>query len=53
LIAIVVVAEPVVAIFDEAGIFPCLEAIIARMTNITTNLARHVRIHDFGGFHVG
>jgi hypothetical protein len=54
LIVVVVVAEPVVvAIVDEASFFPCFEAIIARMTDITANLARHVCIHDLGGFHVG
>jgi hypothetical protein len=54
LIAIVVVAEPVgVAIVDEAGYSPCFETIISRMTNITTNLARHVRVHNLGSFHVG
>jgi hypothetical protein len=53
LIVIVVVVEPVVvAIVDELCFFPCLETIIARMTNITTNLACHVRVHDFGSFHV-
>jgi hypothetical protein len=53
LIAIVVVVEPVVvAIVDEAGFFPCFETIIAQITNITANLARHVRVHDLGGFHV-
>jgi hypothetical protein len=54
LIAIVVVAEPVVlAIVDEAGFFPCFKAIVARMTDITANFARHVCVHDLGGFHVG
>jgi hypothetical protein len=54
LIVEVVVAEPVVvAIVDEAGFFPCFEAIIARMTHITANFARHVCVHDLGGFHVG
>jgi hypothetical protein len=53
LIVEVVVAEPVVvAIVDEVGFFPYFEAIISRMTNIAANLARHVRVHDFGGFHV-
>jgi hypothetical protein len=53
LIVEVVVAEPViVAIVDEVGFFPCFEAIIARMTNITANLARHVRVHNLSGFHV-
>jgi hypothetical protein len=53
LIAVVVVAEPVgVAIVDEVGFFPCIETIIARMTDITTILARLVRIHAFGSFHV-
>jgi hypothetical protein len=53
LIVVVVVAEPVVvAIVDEVGLFPCFEAVIARMTNITANLARHVCVHDLGGFHV-
>jgi hypothetical protein len=53
LIVEVVVAEPVViAIIDEAGFFPCLETIIARMSHITANLARHVRIHNLGGFYV-
>jgi hypothetical protein len=43
LIVVVVVAEPVViAIVDEAGFFPCFKAIIARMTHITANFARHV-----------
>jgi hypothetical protein len=54
LIVVVVVAEPVVvSIVDEAGFFPCFEAIISRMTNITANLARHVCVHDLGSFHVG
>jgi hypothetical protein len=54
LIAIVFVAEPVVvAIVDEAGFFPCSEAIIARMTDITANFARHVCVHDLSGFHDG
>jgi hypothetical protein len=44
--------EVVVAIVDEASFFPCLETIIARMSHITANLARHVRIHNLGGFHV-
>jgi hypothetical protein len=53
LIVEVVVAEPVgVAIVDEAGFFPCFETIIARMSHVTANLARHVRVHDLGGFHV-
>jgi hypothetical protein len=53
LIVVVVVAESVVvAIVDEVGFFPCFEAVIARMTNITANLARHVCVHDLGGFHV-
>jgi hypothetical protein len=53
LIVVVVVAEPVVvAIVDEVGFFPCLEAIIAQMTNITANLTHHVRVHNLGGFHV-
>jgi hypothetical protein len=53
LIAVVVVAEPVgIAIVDEVGFFPCLETIIARMTDITTILTRLVRIHAFGSFHV-
>jgi hypothetical protein len=53
LIVVVVVAEPVgVAIVDEAGFFPCLETIISRMTNITANIACHVRVHDLGSFHV-
>jgi hypothetical protein len=53
LIAIVVAEPVVVAIVDEVGFFPCFKAIIARMTHITTNLARHVCVHDLGGFHVG
>jgi hypothetical protein len=54
LIAIVVVAEPVVvAIVDQAGFFRCLRAIIARMTHITENHARHVCVHELGGFHIG
>jgi hypothetical protein len=49
----VVVAESiVVAIIDEAGFFPCLETIIARMTHITANLAHHVCVHNLGGLHV-
>jgi hypothetical protein len=53
LILEVVVAEPVVvAIIDEAGFFPCLEEIIARMSHVAANLARHVCVHDFGSFHV-
>jgi hypothetical protein len=53
LIVEVVVVEPVVvATVDEAGFFPCLEKIISRMYHIATNLARHVRVHDLGGFHV-
>jgi hypothetical protein len=40
---VVVVAElVVVAIVDEAGLFPCFEIIIARMTDITANFAHHV-----------
>jgi hypothetical protein len=50
---VVIVAEPVVvATVDEAGFFPCFEAIVARMSNITANFTRHVRVHDFGSFHV-
>jgi hypothetical protein len=53
LIIEVVVAEPVVvAIVDEAGFFPCLETIISRVTHSTANLARHVCVHNLGGFHV-
>jgi hypothetical protein len=53
LIVVVVVAEPiVVAIVDEASFFLCFETIIAQMTDITANLARHVCVHDLGGFHV-
>jgi hypothetical protein len=45
LVVVVVVAEPVgVAIIDEAGFFPCLETIIARMTHIAANLTRHVSV---------
>jgi hypothetical protein len=53
LIVVVVVAKlVVVAIVDEAGFFPYFETIISRMTNITANLTRHVRVHNLGGFHV-
>jgi hypothetical protein len=45
LVVVVVVAEPVgVAIIDEAGFFPCLETIIARMTHIAANLTHHVSV---------
>jgi hypothetical protein len=48
-----VVAEPVVvAIVHKAGFFPCLETIIARMTHIAANFARHVCVHNLGSFHV-
>jgi hypothetical protein len=54
LIVVVVVAEPVVvAIVDEVGFFPCFEAIIARMTHIAANFARHVCVHNVSGFHIG
>jgi hypothetical protein len=52
IVEVVVAKSAVVAIVDEAGFFPCLETIIAQMTNITANLARHVRVHNLGGFHV-
>jgi hypothetical protein len=53
LIIEVVGAEPVVVdIVDEAGFLPCLETIIARMSHITEDLSCHVRVHDFGSFHV-
>jgi hypothetical protein len=53
MIVVVVAEHVVVAIVDEVGSFPCFEAIIPLMTNITTNLARHMCVHDLGGFHVG
>jgi hypothetical protein len=53
LIVEVVDVEPIfVAIVDEAGFFPSLETIIARMSHIATNLACHASVHDLGGFHV-
>jgi hypothetical protein len=53
IVEVVVVAEPVVvAIVDEAALFPFLETITTRMTNITTNLTRHMRVHNLGSFNV-
>jgi hypothetical protein len=53
LIVEVVVSIPVVvAIVDEASFFPCFETIVSWMSHIAANFARHVCVHNLGGFHV-